>query len=298
MSDRTVHILITGSTGQLGHALLQAPWPEHVRLHAPDRDILDICRPETVDQILREHRFSAIVNAAAFTAVDRAEEEAARAFAVNAYGPAVLADAARRMDIALVHVSTDYVFDGALARPYTEADVPNPVNVYGASKLAGEMAVRAAAPRSVIMRTAWLVSAFGVNFATTILRLCDGRESLSVVEDQIGSPTSAVDAAEALSIVTMRLIEDHESPRGVFNFVNEGRASRYDLARALLDARGGGTPTLKAISTQDFPLAAQRPANTRLDNTKIRSAFGLSPRSWAHIAPEIVHSMDQKEDGQ
>lgn len=297
MSDRTVHVLIIGSTGQLGRALLQAPWPDHVRLHAPGRDVLDICRPETVDRILREHHFSAIVNAAAFTAVDRAEEEAARAFAVNAYGPAVLADAARRRNIALVHVSTDYVFDGALARPYTEEDAPNPVNVYGASKLAGEMAVRAAAPRSIIMRTAWLVSAFGVNFATTILRLCDGREGLSVVEDQIGSPTSAVDAAEALSIVTMRLIEDPESPRGIFNFVNEGRASRYDLARALLDARGDGTPTLKAIATEDFPLAAQRPADTRLNNSKIRSAFGLSPRSWAHIAPEIVRSMDQKEAG-
>lgn len=293
-----INILITGGGGQLGRSLLRASWPPSVRLYAPGRPDLDICRPETVARVLQERRFSAIINTAAFTSVDRAETEAAEAFAVNALGPAILADAARNMDIPLIHVSTDYIFDGTLGRPYTENDSPNPINVYGASKLAGELAVQTATPRSVILRTAWLISGLGNNFAKTMLRSDASRKRLSVVDDQFGSPTSAQDAAEALSRITMRLIRDPDAPLGVFHFVNEGGASRYELAQALFSAKGGTAPELVAISTENFPLPAQRPVDTRLDNTKIRAAFDLSPRPWLQMIPETARAAVQEDHDQ
>lgn len=296
MTDRSIEILVTGGAGQLGQALRMASWPDSVRLITPGRDTLDITDPDSIASALEEGRFAAIINCAAFTSVDRAESETQATFAVNALGPALLAAAARDRDIPLVHISTDYIFDGALGRPYHENDAPNPVNAYGASKLEGEQAVLAAAGRHVIIRTAWLVSPFGANFVRTIMRLCDAERRLDVVADHVGNPTSAADMAQALATITLRLIDDPDCPTGIFNFVNNGSASRYSLAKAVIDARQGRRPELTAITAADFSLAAIRPADTRLDCTKISAAFGLCARPWTEAVSEVVRLIEEQQE--
>ncbi len=290
-------ILITGGAGQVGLELLAASWPDHVRLHAPDRSELDLSDAGSVERLFASNTYAAVINAAAYTAVDRAEAEVAAAFAANALGPALLADATRAAGIPIIQVSTDYVFDGSGEGEYTEEGAVGPLGVYGASKLAGELAVLSGNPRSVVMRTAWVVSRHRSNFIKTMLRLAAERSSLGVVEDQHGCPTSAADIADALRIITLRMIEDDDAPRGVFHFVNAGSTTWAGLARevfACSKAAGGPSAQVDGIPTEAYPTPARRPGNSRLATQKIRQAYGIQPRRWQDAIAEIVEQLTEE----
>ncbi|MDQ0475487.1 dTDP-4-dehydrorhamnose reductase [Labrys wisconsinensis] len=289
-----IDILVTGGAGQVGLELQRLAWPEGVRLHAPDRATFDLTDPGSVAALFASRSFAAVINPAAYTAVDKAQGEVAAAFLVNAQGPALLAEASARAGIPLVQVSTDYVFDGTKADPYVETDPVGPLGVYGASKLAGELAVRSGNPRSVVLRTAWVVSARRANFLKTMLRLAAERPALRVVDDQRGCPTSAADIARALETITLRLIEDRDAPTGLYHFVNAGEASWCGLARAVLArsaARGGPHVPVEAIATADYPTPARRPANSRLATAKIRRDFAITPRPWQDAIHDIVDEL-------
>lgn len=285
----TRHILVTGGAGQVGTELRRVAWPPDVTLHLPDRATLDLASPQSVAACFATTPFAAVINAAAYTAVDRAEEEAGAAFAANALGPALLADATRAAGIPLVHVSTDYVFDGAKPSPYVEDDAVAPLGVYGASKLAGELAVAAGNPRHLILRTAWVLSAHCGNFLKTMLRLATTHSRLRVVADQHGCPTAARDIAETLATATLRLIDDADAPTGTYHFVNAGDASWHDLAQAIVGDRVPVDP----IATADYPTPARRPVNSRLATTKIARDYGISPRPWQEAVAEIVAELQE-----
>ncbi|KQS52881.1 NAD(P)-dependent oxidoreductase [Brevundimonas sp. Leaf363] len=289
-----VHILVTGGAGQVGLALRRAAWPAEVVIHAPDHAELDITDPAAVAAAFARTPFKAVINAAAYTAVDKAETDREAAFAVNATAPGLLAAAAARSGAAMLQVSTDYVFDGSKSAPYVEDDAWGPLGVYGASKLAGEQAVLAAHPRAVILRTAWVLSPDRANFLKTMLRLAADRPALRVVEDQIGCPTSAADIAETLKTLTLRFLADPGAPSGVYHFVNAGETSWAGLARHILTlsaARGGPTATVEGIPTTDYPTPARRPANSRLATDKIARDFAIHPRPWQDAVAEIVDQL-------
>lgn len=295
---QAVDILITGGAGQVGLELQSADWPAHVRIHAPDRAELDLSDAEAVASFFASRTYAAVINSGAYTAVDKAEGEAASAFAANAMGPAVLADVTRTAGVPLIQVSTDYVFDGSAEGEYAEDDAVAPLGVYGASKLAGELAVRTGNPRSVVLRTAWVLSRHRANFLKTMLRLAADRPGLRVVDDQHGCPTSARDIAQALKAITLRMIEDEAAPTGVFHFVNAGDTTWAGLARevfALSKAHGGPSAEVEGITTADYPTPARRPANSRLSTEKIQREYGIIPRPWQTAVSEIVDQMSTRE---
>jgi len=242
-----------------------------------------------------------VVNLAAYTAVDKAEEDVGTTFLVNAQGPAFLAEAARRASAPMLHVSTDYVFDGSAVAPYGESDPTRPLNAYGASKLAGELAVRAANPRTIVLRTAWVLSAHRTNFIKTMQRLALTNPVLRVVADQYGCPTSARDIAEALQLIALRAMEDPETPWGTYHFVNAGETSWHGLAEHIFDwqeRRGAARPELEAITSADYPTAAKRPANSRLDTRLIARRFGITPRAWQEAVDEILSELAAMSEGE
>jgi dTDP-4-dehydrorhamnose reductase len=284
-------ILITGGQGQVGLELAAVHWPTGVRLHAPSRRELDLTSTASVNAYFAGKTFAAAINAAAYTAVDRAESEAEAAFAVNARGPALLADAMRAAGTPIVHISTDYVFDGAKDGVYLDSDPVNPLGVYGASKEAGERAIRETAARAVILRTAWLVSPHGQNFIKTMLRFGAERPVLRVVDDQRGCPTAAADIAQTVAKIALRLIADRQAPVGTYQFVNAGETTWCGLARhifAVAGRFGGPQPAVEAITTADYPTPARRPANSRLSTAKLSADYGIRPRPWQEAIDEIV----------
>jgi dTDP-4-dehydrorhamnose reductase len=283
-------ILVTGGQGQIGLELARQAWPADLSVHFPARDELDIGSQASLAGYLRGRSFDAIINCAAYTAVDKAEEERELAFLVNGEAPGWLADAG----IPLVHVSTDYVFDGSADGYYREDDPVVPLGVYGASKLEGERAVRAGQSRSVILRTAWVLSAHRANFLKTMLRVGATNPRLRVVDDQRGCPTSAADIASALRVIALRLIEDRQAPLGTYHFVNAGEATWCGLAReifALSAAAGGPSAEVEAIATADYPTPAKRPANSRLSTAKITADYGIHPRDWRAAVRDIVDEL-------
>lgn len=236
---------------------------------------------------VRASKWSAIVSCAAYTAVDRAESEPEMAHAVNAAAPGILAEEATRANIPIIHVSTDYVFDGLKHQPYVETDAVNPMGVYGRTKVAGEAAVRTACSNHAIIRTAWVVSAGGANFINTMLRLGSERAELGVVDDQIGCPSSADDIASALLTVVERLGDRS----GTWHFVNSGEASWFDLAAHIFvaaGARGLPVPKLDPISTAQYPTPTKRPANSRLNTDKFAADFDFAPRPWQAAINDIL----------
>ena len=287
------NILLTGGGGQIGTEF-QRLAPKAWRIAAPDLHDLDIGNPAAVAARVGSQAWSAVINAAAFTAVDKAESEIAAAWRVNAYGPALLAEATSRANVPLIQLSTDYVFDGRKPGPYVEGDPVGPLSVYGASKEAGEQAVRTGNPRHIIVRTAWIISPHGANFAKTMLRLAAHGSALRVVDDQIGCPTSAADVADTLISIAKRLISDLDTPTGDYHFVNAGETSWCGLARAIfarMAERGVDVPTVEAIGTVDYPTPARRPANSRLDTAKLRRDFAITPRPWLTAADEVTDSL-------
>jgi dTDP-4-dehydrorhamnose reductase len=287
-------VLVTGGAGQVGIELLRLQWPDSVELYAPLREELDITSADSVRSCFAAHAPQSVINLAAYTAVDKAEEEVAAAFLINAQGPAFLAEAARLANVPILHVSTDYVFDGSADRPYRESDATAPINAYGASKLAGELAVRAANPHSVILRTAWVLSAHRSNFVKTMLRLGATNPSLRVVADQHGCPTSARDIAETLQRIALRAMDDPATPWGTYHFVNSGETSWHGLAKHIFDFQGMPRPDVEAIPTSAYPTPARRPANSRLDTSLITEKFGIKPRPWPEAVDEILAELTGK----
>ena len=294
-----VHILLTGGGGQVGLELSRARWPDNVILRTPTHYELDLGTAASVKAAFAKAPFAAVINSGAYTAVDKAESEVAAAFAVNALGPASLAELTREAGIPLVHVSTDYVFDGSKNAFYIEDDPVGPLGVYGASKLAGELAVRLGNPRSLVLRTAWVLSPHRTNFLKTMLRLAADRPVLRVVDDQIGCPTSARDIAEVLRSITLRMIADPLAPTGVYHFVNAGEATWADLAREILSlsARHSGPSALvEDITTAEYPTPAKRPANSRLASAKLAREYGVEPRPWQAAVAEIVAELNNNRN--
>jgi dTDP-4-dehydrorhamnose reductase len=286
-------ILVTGGTGQVGTGIAQSN-RGRFEIVAASRAELDLSDAVSIERAIASRDWSAIISAGAYTAVDKAESDQAAAFAINADAPGVIARAAAGRDIPLIHVSTDYVFDGSKNAPYSEEDQVAPLGVYGASKEAGEQAVRAAGGRHIILRTAWVVSPWGGNFVKTMLRLGGEREKLGVVADQIGCPTSAADIAETLLSLTERLLADRSEPTGTYHFVNAGQASWHDLATHIFSRaakQGQVVPKVDAITTADYPTPAKRPANSRLSTDKLTGAFGISPRPWQDAVDDILETL-------
>jgi dTDP-4-dehydrorhamnose reductase len=279
-------ILLTGGTGQVGQAVLLHAAERGLDIVAPSRAQLDLTNAKSIAEMVASRGWSSVINCAAYTAVDRAETDAELAEQVNAVAPAILAAETATRDIPIIHVSTDYVFDGTNGAPYTEEDAVNPLGVYGRTKEMGESAVRTRNPRHAIIRTAWVVSAGGANFINTMIRLAAERPEVSVVDDQIGCPSSALDIAETLLVVAEHL---HEQS-GTWHFVNSGDASWYDLAARIfanMDQRGLPTPALKSIPSSQYPTPAKRPSNSRLSTLAIQRDFGVKPRHW-HDAIDAI----------
>ena len=278
-----MRIAVTGSKGQVATSLVErgGAGAEVVALGRPAFDLIDRA---AVLASLEAARPDVIVSAAAYTAVDKAEGEEDLAMRVNGEGAGHVAEAAARLGVPLLHLSTDYVFDGALDRAYREDDPTGPTGVYGRSKLAGEQQVAERCGNSVILRTAWVYSPFGANFVRTMLRLNETRDEVGVVADQRGNPTSALDIADALIVIAARL-KDDASPalRGVFHMTGSGEGTWADFAEAIFEeaaARGRRLTRVKWIGTADYPTPAKRPANSRLDNEKLARVYGLRLPEW------------------
>ncbi len=274
-----MNILVTGSRGQLGSEIQElSAKPGKHRFFFFDLPELDITDPAQVEQACATNSIQAIVNCAAYTAVDRAETDVAAAYRVNRDGAAVLAACAARINALLVHISTDYVFDGKASMPYRESDPVNPLGVYGKSKWDGEERIREIAPSHIIIRTSWLYSVYGANFVKTMLRLGKERDTLNVVFDQIGCPTSASDLAEAvLSILDRAEPGKHYSM--TFHYADEGVCSWYDFAVSIMEMAGLDCTVLPVGSTQ-YPQAAQRPHFSVMDKSAVKREWGLSIPHW------------------
>jgi dTDP-4-dehydrorhamnose reductase len=287
-----MRIFLTGGEGQLGTELTAQAAAQGVDLLAPTLAQMDLTHPEQIDPFWDDCRPEAVINAAAYTAVDRAESEADLAFAVNAQAPGFIARRCAREGIPLIHISTDYVFDGRKAAPYREEDPMMPLGVYGRSKAQGEDAVRSAAERHLIVRTAWLYSAHGVNFVKTVMRLVAERDELRVVDDQVGCPTCAADLADALLHIVGRLKSDRKSPWGTYHYCGSGVTSWFGLARHVLEtlvSRGRiSSFRLLPISTAEYPTPARRPPYSVLDCRRIESAFGIRRPSWPQSVEKTV----------
>jgi dTDP-4-dehydrorhamnose reductase len=271
-------ILVTGAGGQLGSEirLLSAHYPDRVFVFTDYKE-LDITDRDAVLAFAGSAGFHAIINCAAYTAVDRAESEKDKAYLINEAGARHLAEAAALSGAKFVHISTDFIFDGTLGRPILEEDRPNPLSVYGASKLAGELAVQDANPDSLIFRTSWVYSSFGANFVKTMLRLCGERESISVIYDQIGTPTYARDLAAVILGALDTAID--KKVCGTFNYSNEGVASWYDFAIAVRDMAGLKTSIIP-IETAQYPTPAARPKYSVFNKKKIKDTFGMEIPYW------------------
>jgi dTDP-4-dehydrorhamnose reductase len=272
-----LRILLTGGNGQIGWELARS-LPPVGEIFASDRVSLDLANPDQIVRKVREVKPDLIVNAAAYTAVDRAESEPALAARINGQAPGILAEEAKRAGAALIHYSTDYVFDGAKAAPYVEADAPNPINVYGKSKLEGERRILASGCRHLILRTSWVYGARGANFLLTMLRLAREREELRVVDDQVGAPTWCRDIAAATAKLAGELAAG--SIGGLYHLTAGGRTSWCGFAREILQLCGM-TTRLLAIPSARYPTPAKRPANSTLSCESLLSRSGIALPEWA-----------------
>ena len=279
-----MRIAVTGKSGQVTTALQKLGSDYGHEVIALGRPELDLLHPSLVVRALEAVAPDAIVAAAAYTAVDRAERESELAFAINETGARAVSRAAAALGVPLVHLSTDYVFDGELDRPYVESDAPRPTNIYGTSKLAGEQAARLEQPDSAVLRVAWIYSPFGENFVKTMLRLASQYDELAVVSDQIGSPTSAEDVAHGILSVASNLVRRRDAAlRGIFHMTASGETSWADFAKAIFaisSQHGGPFARVRPIGTADYPTAAARPANSRLDSTLIERRHGIALPNW------------------
>jgi dTDP-4-dehydrorhamnose reductase len=291
-----MRVFVVGSQGQVAHSLKDAA-AGHVdlTLHGTDRSECDLSRPASIAAAIRTFRPDIVINPAAYTAVDKAEAEPDLAFALNRDGARAVAAAADEQSVPVIHISTDYVFDGRKTEPYVESDPVNPQGVYGRSKLAGELAVAEANPRHVILRTSWVYAPFGGNFVRTMLRLAAERDELRVVDDQIGCPTYAPDIAAAVLAIAGQVVGRNWQARfaGVTHLAAPDAMSWYDFARAITmgaSVRGMRSIPVQPIRTSDYPTAAVRPANSRLATARLRDVFDVAlPRMQHSLADCLDH---------
>lgn len=281
-----MRVLITGCYGQVGSCLTQQlANNESITVLALDREHLDITNQKAVSAAVAEFQPTVIINAAAHTAVDKAEEEVDLSYAINRDGPKYLAQAAQSVGAAMLHISTDYVFEGNKAGEYVETDATNPQGVYGESKLAGEIAVAQACDKHIILRTAWVFSENGNNFVKTMLRLGENRDALSIVGDQFGGPTYAGDIANTLIQIAKRINQGDAVEYGVYHYSGLPHVSWFDFADAIFDVAVekqvlSKKPTLTSITTDQYPTPAKRPSNSRLNNEKIIQGFSVKASDW------------------
>ena len=279
-------ILITGSNGQVGSCLVdRLKLKPEIEFLALNRQQLDITDPAQVDTIVKLFNPDVIINAAAYTAVDKAEQEAELCYAINRDGPKFLADAAHKNGALLLHISTDYVFSGEKQGIYDEEDPVAPQGVYGQSKLAGELAVAKACPRHIILRTAWVFGEHGNNFVKTMLRLAQTRDTLGVVADQFGGPTYAGDIADTLLEIVEQILNEGVNCYGVFHFSGMPHVSWHTFAqtifiKAVEQHLLGKTIVVNPISTNEYSTPAKRPSNSRLSNKKLKKLYGIEPSDW------------------
>lgn len=287
-----MRILLTGANGQLGHELQRwlAPLGSLVACTRAD---CDLERPDQLREVIRRVAPAIIVNPAAYTAVDRAESEPARAAAVNRDAVVVLAEEAKRIGATIIHYSTDYVFDGSKVGWYGEDDAPAPLGVYGRTKWEGEAALRASGVPHLILRTSWVVGTHGANFARTMLRLATTNETVRVVADQIGAPTSTPLISEVTAALVRRLAAEGADrfPFGTYHLAAAGETSWHDYARFVFAEAGLDPARVHPITTAEYPTPARRPANSRLDTTRLRSTFGVALPAWSEGVREVVRDL-------
>ena len=282
-----MNILVTGCNGQLGNEiqLLEKENPQHCFFNT-DVEELDITDQLAVEQFVAQNKIEGIINCAAYTAVDKAESNKELCTSLNTVAPAYLAAAIDKRNGWMIHISTDYVFDGTKHTPYVEEDTPCPNSVYGSTKLAGELGVRKFCKKAMIIRTAWLYSTFGNNFVKTMIRLGKEKEQLGVIFDQIGTPTYARD----LAVVIMTAINKGIQP-DVYHFSNEGVISWYDFTKAIHRIAGINTCHVKPLHTTEYPTPASRPAYSVLDKTKLKNAFGIEIPYWEESLAECIKKL-------
>lgn len=291
MSASSPRILVTGANGQVGWELMRRADKFGVTALGTNSKALDITDPHAVAAMIQSGAFDVVVNAAAYTAVDKAESEPEKAYAVNRDGAAYLAAACARVNIPLIHISTDYVFDGTKQGAYVEDDSVNPINVYGASKAAGEQAVRERWERHIILRTSWVYGVHGHNFVKTILRLAKERDELRVVADQWGCPTAAGEIARVILGLVQRIGPEGEVGWGTYHYCGEGKTTWCEFAKVIVAAAAehrGRRVTIRPIATEEFPTPAKRPRNSVLNSAKIQNMICLQPHDSANLVAKIV----------
>ena len=281
-------VLVTGASGQLGQAIqFIAKNHSEIKFVFCSSSDLDISNKENCQTVIQKTKPDFCINAAAYTAVDKAESERDKAELINVLGSKNIAEVCNNFDVKLIHISTDFVFDGSNNKPYTETQITNPKGVYGQTKLDGEKAIQQVFSKYYIIRTSWVYSQFGNNFMKTMLRLASERTALSVVNDQIGTPTNAVDLAEALVQI---ILSANQQPKkdnyGIYNFSNEGECSWYDFAKKIFEINNVSID-LSAIPTEQFPTPAKRPKYSVLDKSKIKTTFGITIKTWEESLKSI-----------
>lgn len=284
------NVLITGSNGQLGNELRERKLHTNDSLHFvyTDYDVLDITDYVQVENFVRDNHIQYIINCAAYTAVDKAEADKEKAALVNVKGPENLAAAANKMGAKLIHISTDYVFDGNGTKPYTEDFPKNPQSVYGVTKSDGEEAILKKMPDAIIIRTSWLYSEFGNNFVKTMLRLMNERTDLNIVADQHGSPTYAADLAEMIVHILNQYEENGVWKGGIYHFSNAGATTWYDFTAKIKELSGNTSCTLHPITTEEYPTAAARPKYSVMDTSKIQRTFGVQIPRWEEALQRCI----------
>lgn len=283
------NILVTGANGQLGSEIRKIGFSILDDVFYTDVEELDITNYTAIEKFIQLHEIDTIINCAAYTAVDRAEEEQEKAAKINTLAVANLAKAAAKEDCLLIHISTDYVFDGTADKPYTEKDKPCPVSVYGKTKLAGEQEILKSGCLYIIIRTAWLYSSFGHNFVKTILRLADEKPEINVVNDQMGSPTYAADLARAISTIMEN--DERIEYEGIYHFSNEGICSWFDFATEIVRL-SGKTCRVNPVTTAEYPSHTPRPAWSVLDKTKIKHIFGVEVPDWQSSLKKMLENLE------
>jgi dTDP-4-dehydrorhamnose reductase len=290
---KSVCMLVTGREGQVVKSLIErAERDDEIEVLALGRPELDLSDTRSIDTSIIARKPDIIVSAAAYTSVDLAETDKVSAFEINGIAPGAIGRVASKLGIPVIHLSTDYVFDGTKTSPYEETDATNPLGVYGRSKLHGEHALAAATADHVILRTAWVYSPFGKNFVKTMLSVAAGRDQLSVVDDQHGNPTSALDIADATIAIARNLLGGRDGElRGTFHLAGRGAASWADFATAIFEAShrlGGPSAELVRIRSAEYPTPARRPANSRLNTTKLASVHGITLPDWQSSMQAVV----------
>jgi dTDP-4-dehydrorhamnose reductase len=287
-------VLITGAKGQLGQELVRLGQQADFEIHSLSRQQLDITNKNQIQQIFKRISPSMVINAAAYTQVDRAENESDLAYAVNKNGPAYLARYCADNHLTLIHISTDYVFDGTKGRPYQESDPIAPLGVYGQSKAQGETAIRSILPKHIIIRTSWLYGVYGNNFVKTILKLAAEKTALRVVADQFGSPTSAADLAKAALMIVRKISANEKYDWGTYHYCSKGITTWHGLAEKVIELAAPyatlQAQQLEAITTAEWPTAAKRPPYSVLDCTRLERQFGIVPAPWQQ---SLKHTIDR-----